>query len=223
MRSAAEHLMKGRHAFVVGALMLTAFLGAWKLGLFGLHDRAQLVVFIQGIRGLRGAKIVFVTLYAVASAIGVPASPLTLAGGAIFGVAWGIGLNWIGAMAGALLTFGGVRALCNSLPAEILRRTARQIPTISDAPRALFRLRVIPVVPFALINVGAGLVRMRWWPYAIATGLGILPVTIVYTAFAASLVSGVGGAGGRALATAMIAGVALAALSFAQPRVPGRD
>jgi uncharacterized membrane protein YdjX (TVP38/TMEM64 family) len=215
--------MKGRHAFVVGALILMAFLGAWKLGLFGLHDRAQLVVFIQRIRALRGAKIIFVALYAAASAIGVPASPLTLAGGAIFGTAWGVALNWLGAMAGALLAFATVRVLRTSLPLSLLRRTGDQFPAISDAPRALFRLRVIPVVPFALLNVGAALVRMGWWPYAVATGLGIVPVIVVYTTFAASLVSGVSGAGGRALATAMIAGVALVALSFARPGIIGRS
>ena len=81
----------------------------------------------------------------------------------------------------------------------------------------LLRLRLIPIVPFNAINVGAGVSGVGLRPYVAATALGILPGTAVYTYFADALLSGASGSGParhRAFIRVLIAGVLVIALSF---------
>ena len=192
----------------------------WRLGLFQLEDPGRLAALIRHLRQLPVAKVAFVILYAALTAVGVPASPFTLAGGALFGVWWGMLLNWIAAMLGAAAGYR-LAALFRSAVVQWLSEHRRsQLDALGQrhGARTLFRLRVIPVVPFALLNAASALVGMRWMPYLAATGLGIVPVVVVYTTFAASIVAGAQGAGHRALIIALVSGVALIALSFA-PRL----
>src|SRR5580704_13596182 len=84
---------------------------AWRLGLFDLTTRERVNDAIVRVQSVRFLVPVFVCVYALTSAIGVPASALTLAGGVLFGVTRGIALNWLGEMAGALLAFLVTRAL----------------------------------------------------------------------------------------------------------------
>jgi uncharacterized membrane protein YdjX (TVP38/TMEM64 family) len=52
----------------------------------------------------------------------------------------------------------------------------------------LLVLRLVPLVPFNALNFGSGFTQMRWRDYALATVIGILPGTLVYTFFADALV-----------------------------------
>ena len=195
---------------------------AWRLGLFQLGDRQRLAEAIARVRGLSAAKAIFVGAYAIATAIGVPASPFTLAGGVLFGAWWGLALNWSGAMLGASLGY----ALASGLGGSLFRGPATgrraQLAALGGAGGAwlLFRLRAIPVVPFALLNVASALVKMSWRRYLVATAAGIVPVTVVYTLFAASAAAGAAGGGHRALVAALATGAAVVALSFV-PRLLG--
>jgi uncharacterized membrane protein YdjX (TVP38/TMEM64 family) len=140
----------------------------------------------------------------------VPVTPLTLAGGVLFGATRGSLLNWIGELAAALLAFGALR----------FGGAARSTAPITAT--ALFRLRLIPVVPFALINAMAAFGEMSPGAYLFATALGIIPVTVIYTASAARLIEGVAGSGTRALLTALASAAVLIALSFL-PRLMHRN
>jgi hypothetical protein len=64
------------------------------------------------------------------------------------------------------------------------------------------------------LNVAAGLAPVPFRPYALSTTLGIVPGTIVYTYFAASLIAGVTGARHRALLHVAVGAALLIALSF---------
>jgi len=187
----------------------------WKLGLFQLEDRAALVAVIERVRSTRFISIFFVATYAMAAAVGVPATPLTLAGGALFGAPLGIALNWLGEFLAALLAFAiaratglraGTRNASNDAPIGALSR--------SHAFATLFRLRLVPVAPFALLNAGAAISGMSWKDYIGATALGIVPVTIIYTVSASELLAGAAGSGGRALAKALASAGVLIGLSF---------
>ncbi|HEY4307641.1 MAG TPA: VTT domain-containing protein [Gemmatimonadaceae bacterium] len=184
---------------VIVAAVLVA---AWHFGLFAIHDREKLIAAIERVRGIRFLALGFVVTYAIVAAVGVPVTPLTLAGGVLFGAVQGSILNWIGELSAALLTFAAVRFSGASAWAAPI-----------TAP-ALFRLRLVPVVPFALINAMAAFGEMSVAQYLLATAIGIIPLTIIYTASAAQLVAGVAGSGTRALITALISGTMLIAISF---------
>lgn len=193
---------------LVGAGALVAITASARLGLFAAHDSARLLDFVRFVRSTPYARIVFVVVYGIAGAVAVPVTPLTLAGGALFGPAEGIALNWLADMLAASLAFGVTRVL----------RPVRQEPDEQHVAArgflGLLRLRVIPVVPFAVLNYGSAIYGMKWPSYLLATALGLIPTTVVYTVFAASLAAGVEGAGRRALAVASISAIGIIGLSI---------
>lgn len=172
---------------------------------------------IRDAREVPYAPAIFVLAYIVVTTIGLPALPLTLAGGAIFGLAAGIALTWIGATLGAT----GAYLLARSLGGDALRRLLGDRAGTLDrmlgdgAFLTMLRLRLIPVVPFNALNFGAGLAGVRLSSYVVATAIGILPGTAVYTYFADALLAGTEGARETAFTRVAIAGLMLLALSYA--------
>ena len=199
-------------ALVVGVAALIA----WKLGLFALADRATLLATIHRVRQAPLLIPVFIAAYVAAVTFGLPASAFTLAGGVLFGFWRGLLLNWVSAVIGATLAYLFVHALCGTTCRELLGRRAETLEQLASRHGFLgtLRLRLIPLVPFNLLNFAAALSGVRRRDYILATALGIIPGTAIYTYFADSLVQGAAGAGRRALVRLAIAGALLLLLSF---------
>ena len=165
------------------------------------------------------APLVFVTLYAAATALALPGTILTLAGGAIFGFWWGVALNLIAANLGASAAFwiarslgrDGVRHLIGSDSAA-MQRLDRVVGR--HGMQGLLTLRLMPVVPFNVLNFGSGLLPLPWRSYALATLIGIVPGCAVYTYFADALLQGSQEAGAQAFVRVLVAGALLLALSL---------
>ncbi|NUO39919.1 MAG: TVP38/TMEM64 family protein [Gemmatimonadaceae bacterium] len=193
-----------------------AALLAWKLGVFELRDRHKLIASITAARRLRYLVPVFVVVYVSAVTFALPAAPLTLAGGALFGFWRGVVLNWLGATLGALMAYLFASALCGEACRALLGGRAEALERLAAEHGFLgtLRLRLVPVVPFSVLNYAAALAGVRRRDYALATALGIIPGTAVYTYFADSLLQGVAGAGRHALLRVSLAGALLLALSF---------
>ena len=159
------------------------------LTLDALRDnRAALLAFVEA-NGLLAAGA-FVLAYAAVVALSVPgATIMTLAGGFLFGVPLGASLTVIGATLGATLLF----LIARSAAGDFLRQRAgpflaRMSEGFSkDAFNYLLFLRLVPAFPFWAVNLAPALLGMRLVPFVIATALGIIPGTVVYTAFGASL------------------------------------
>ena len=137
------------------------------------------------------AACAYLAIYAVAVALSLPgAVVLTLAGGLLFGTVLGGGLAVLGATAGAVLLFLAARYVVGDW---LARRAgglmARVRPALErDGFSALLALRLLPVVPFWLVNLAPALVGMRLGSFALATAIGIVPGTLVF----ASIGAGVG-------------------------------
>ncbi|PVW53218.1 TVP38/TMEM64 family protein, partial [Klebsiella pneumoniae] len=56
-------------------------------------------------------------------------------------------------------------------------------------PQTILVCRLLPFVPFDPVSYAAGLTSLRFWPFMLATGVGQLPATIVYS-WAGSLLTG---------------------------------
>ncbi|MBA3585926.1 MAG: TVP38/TMEM64 family protein [Gemmatimonadetes bacterium] len=205
----------GRAALFLLVLVAAALL-AWKLGAFELRDRGTLLATIREVQSHRLLVPAFVAAYVVAVTFGLPASPLTLAGGALFGFWRGFLLNWLGASLGAFLAFLFAGSLCREACRALLGRRAETMERLAAEHGFLgtLRLRLLPVVPFSLLNFAAALAGVRRRDYLAATVLGIIPGTAVYTYFADSLLLGADGAGRNALLRVAMAGALLLALSF---------
>ncbi len=173
------------------------------------------------------APLVFVVIYSSATAFALPGSVLTIAGGAIFGFWWGALLNSIGANIGANAAFWLARTLGRDGAVKVgTSWLSRWLgadgvawgeklgrSTEKHGFMGLLVLRLVPLVPFNALNFGSGFTRLRWYDYAFATVVGILPGTLVYTFFADALVLGSTEASSEARTRLWIAAGMMLALS----------
>jgi uncharacterized membrane protein YdjX (TVP38/TMEM64 family) len=134
----------------------------------------------------------FVTLYVGVTALSIPgATALTLIGGSLFGVVQGTVLVSAASVLGATLAMLAARYLLRDFAEARLGPTMTKLNdgVERDGARYLFGLRLVPVIPFFLINLGMGLTRMRAWTFAWVSTLGMLPATFIYVNAGSQLVS----------------------------------
>jgi uncharacterized membrane protein YdjX (TVP38/TMEM64 family) len=114
----------------------------------------------------------------------VPSFLITFANGLAFGVFWGWMLSLFGHVLAAAVCFWISRAL-GRVPVEVLvGRTGLQSADRWFARWGLYAVfvgRLIPGVAFDVISYAAGLTRMRFRSFLIATALGIFPQTFLYS------------------------------------------
>src|SRR3989339_463799 len=145
-----------------------------------------------------GAPAVFMAAYVLASVSFLPASPLTLGAGVLFGVLWGSVYVSIGSLAGAAAAFLGARHLGRDGAERRLRTAPRVAPIRSAVSRGGWKIviltRLSPAFPFTLINYAFGVTDVRFGEYLLASWIGMLPGTVVYV-YLGSLAGSVAGLG----------------------------
>lgn len=213
--------MKGRSAALRKLALLAALVagGALSAAYTPLADylsRDGIGEAIAWLRGSGAAPLVYVAIYAAATALAIPGSILTLAGGAMFGVVWGTVYTTIGANVGANAAFAVSRGLGREGVERLAgsRLEALDRATAEHGFRGLLALRLIPAVPFNALNFASGLTAIPWSTYAVATLVGIFPGTVVYTMFADALLTGSQEASRQALLRILVSGALLVLLSF---------
>ena len=177
-------------------LLLMMLIG---LGLGGIYHRRiweyflELTAAFQSIETARAYIASYGALAPVVSAIlmvfqsviaPLPAFLITFANGLLFGVWWGAALSWSSAMLGAALCFFIARALGRPVVVKLLSKSA---VNTADwffqryGKHAVLIARLVPIVSFDAISYGAGLTSMRFLGFAVATGIGQLPATLLYS------------------------------------------
>jgi uncharacterized membrane protein YdjX (TVP38/TMEM64 family) len=129
------------------------------------------------------SSIIFILIFIITVALSLPGGAvLTLAGGFIFGtLAASLYVN-ISATIGATLAFLITRYLIGNW---IQKRYGQKLKRLNEeisshGPNYLLTLRFIPIFPFFLINLCAGLTRIPLKSFIWTTSLGILPGDIAY-------------------------------------------
>lgn len=154
--------------------------------------------WVEGLGAWGGAA--FVVGYALACVAFVPASLLTLAAGAVFGLAKGVALVLAGATLGATAAF----LLARYVLRGAVERRLRQDPRLAaidgavagDGRRIVLLLRLSPAVPFSALNYALGVTRVRLADYLVAM-VGIVPGTTLYVYYgrvAGTVAAAAGGA-----------------------------
>lgn len=205
--------VKPRVKGTLGLLLLVIMLVAgWH---YVTADRAT--ALIATLRGAWWAPVGFVAVYTLATALNFSGLVLTLLGGAVFGFWGGSLLNTLGANLGANAAFWVARRLGREGLQGLLGGRLGSLDRLTENSGFtwLLRLRLIPVVPFNLLNFASGLTALRWRSFAVATAVGILPGTLVYTFFADAILEGSREATRGAFVRVAIAGGLLVLLSFA--------
>lgn len=219
----------GRLFLVAVALVAVVFAGremAAGVGAFAAW------VAEQGTLGLA----VFVLGYALAVVAFVPGSLMTMAGGAIFGLAQGTVLVFVAATLGSALAFLVGRYLARPAVEGWIggnpRFAAVDRAIGAQGGRIVLLLRLSPAFPFNLLNYALGLTRVRFREYLLAS-VGMLPGTLLYVYYGkvagevAALASGIPSERGAAeyalLGLGLLATLAVTALVTRTARRALRD
>lgn len=147
-----------------------------------LRDHRQMLATFVAENALL-ASVIFFLVYAVAIAVSIPVGlVLSLAAGFLFGVVWAGLLVILAATVGATAAFLAARTALRDF---VERRAGGWIKRLEggfrdDAFSYLLTLRLIPVVPFWLVNLVPALLGVSLATFASATLIGIIPGTLVF-------------------------------------------
>jgi len=180
-------------------LALAALAAAF--GLFFAFDLHQVLTFERlaaerdWLKGLVNGYPVLATvslmlLYAVAILLSLPiGSLLTLSIGFLLGTVWASAVVAIGATAGATGLFLVARSTFGERWRPSVEGALQRLDAgfREDAFQYLLVLRLIPVIPFWLLNIVPAFAGISLRQYVVATFIGILPGTIVYCSVGAGL------------------------------------
>jgi uncharacterized membrane protein YdjX (TVP38/TMEM64 family) len=136
------------------------------------------------------APLIFITIYTIVPAVFLPAIPLSLAAGFLWGPVWGVVFAIIGATAGASLSFFLARYLIGDMVRRWVAASRWQWLEESVARhgwRAVAFVRLIPVFPFNIVNYLFGLTPIPFGQYLWSTFVFMLPACIAFVAFGSSL------------------------------------
>lgn len=181
---------------LIAPLILIGLIAAiWGFGLTGhlswsalARDQAALKTWVAAHALL--APGLFVVLYILSVTLSLPqAALLTMTGGLLFGTVAGGALAVIGATIGAVCLFLIARS---TFADPLARRGGTALGKLREELRRdgfayLLAIRLIPVVPFWLVNLAAALCGMRLRHFATATLVGIMPATFIMASIGAGL------------------------------------
>lgn len=133
--------------------------------------------------GLAGAFI-FVGAYALGAILFLPGSIFTIAAGLVYGIVGGTAVALAGATLGAALAFLVARYLMRrgiEKFAEKNKRFGAIDKAIGEQGwKIVGLLRLSPLIPFNLSNYFYGVTSIGFWPYVLASCVGMLPGTLLY-------------------------------------------
>ncbi len=189
---AAENTSRTRSVAKLVILLAIAFSGflAYTFTPFGEFVKPVVMEgFFDSIEGFWWTPVVFIGLYAILTTVGVPMVVMTFVAGFSFGAMQGTIYVLIGANIGANLAFDLARFLGRDFISRYIRgpmdRIDRQLR--NQGFLRILQLRLIPIIPFNLLNYAAGLSGIRKMHYVLGTMFGIIPASFIYVYTAASL------------------------------------
>jgi uncharacterized membrane protein YdjX (TVP38/TMEM64 family) len=122
----------------------------------------------------------------------IPSAPIALAAGAVYGHIWGTVYVILGAEIGALAAFG----IARWVGAATLRRWFgdRLSVGLMGSQNTLMMIvlvsRLLPFVSFDIISYAAGLTVIKFWRFAVATLIGIVPASFLLAHFGGEMATG---------------------------------
>jgi uncharacterized membrane protein YdjX (TVP38/TMEM64 family) len=143
------------------------------------HDNLDLLLDYLG----PWAPVVFILLYSLAPVLFIPGTVMTLIGGLIFGLYWGVAYSLIGAPIGASLAFlagryiaeDWVKGQSQAMLLEVKRGIAK------EGWRYIAFTRLVPVFPYSILNYAFGLTNISLATFALTSFICLIPGTIAYT------------------------------------------
>ena len=195
-------------AVLVVAILISLFV--WGLPSFFKPEDIQSRLESAGVF----APLFYILVMALAVVISpIPSLPLDIAAGAYFGTIMGTVYSVVGALTGAVISFMISRFLGREFIERFLGGHVNFCTSCSDKllTKLVFISRLLPVVSFDIVSYGAGLTKMTLKKFALATFLGMIPLTYLYNYSGSVLVFGKG--------LTFILGLVMVVLFFVIPRL----
>ena len=181
--------LKARILLVAAAVFLLLFFAVppfhdWLASIFDLFSDPQAMREYIAAYGHLAPVISALLMIFQSVAAPLPAFLITFANGLLFGVWWGAALSWSSAMLGAALCFFIARYFGRPVVVKLVSE-----PALASSDRffdrygkhAVLIARLVPIISFDVISYGSGLTRMGFLGFWLATGIGQLPATILYS------------------------------------------
>lgn len=167
--------------------------------------------------GVWAPVISFLLMLLQSVAAPLPAFLITFSNAALFGWVKGAILSWSSAMAGAALCFYISRFLGRDVAIKLTSKFALEsIDEFFDkyGKHTILIARLLPFISFDIVSYAAGLTSMSFMSFFVATGIGQLPATIVY-----SYVGGMLTGGAKLMVTGLLVLFALTVLIYMMKRI----
>lgn len=167
---------------------------------------------LEPLRNAWWAPLLFIAAYAVANVLLFPATPLTLAAGVVWG--WWAGGLWVllASTFGSLLPYMIGRRGSGAVERMLRVRGAGMLKALREEGFvALLLMRLVPLVPYNVLNYAAGFAGVRPRDFVLATFAGTIPGIFTFTYLADAIRAGVVSPR-DALARVAVAGLLLGAL-----------
>ena len=135
------------------------------------------------------APIIYIIIYSIATIFILPSTPLNLSGGAIFGSVWGTVWTSIAAVLAAVLSFGFSRTIGRKFVEQKLAGKWQSIDREMEQGGFfyMFAIRLLPLIPYGMVNFAAGLTSIKFRDYFFGTLLGTVPGILPFVMMGAGL------------------------------------
>lgn len=137
--------------------------------------------------GTMYGPLVYIIVYTLRPIIFFPGTPLTLASGALFGPIWGSIYTIIGANLSANVAYGIGRFTGGNLIEEGESFIGRWKTRLKENSFESVMIMRLIYLPFDGVNYACGILKVRWFQYALATFVGILPGIVTFVSFGSSI------------------------------------
>lgn len=176
---------------VLALVALVALAVAWSASpLRQWLDADRIVSALQQL-GASFGPVAAVLAFALASILVVPLGFLTLVALVAFGPWAGMATTFAGALLGAMASYGLGHLLGNpvlqKLGGERVNNVSRRLA--ERGLLAVVAVRIVPIAPFAIVNMVAGASHIRLRDMVLGTALGMAPGTVVMAFFVDQIVA----------------------------------
>lgn len=181
--------MKAKILLLAAAIFLLLFLTVppfhdWLLSIFDLFKDPQVMRGYIASYGPLAPLVSALLMILQSIAAPLPAFLITFANGLLFGIWWGAALSWSSAMLGAALCYAIARYFGRPVVVKLVSESALVSSDLffqRYGRHAVLIARLVPIISFDVISYGSGLTGIRFLGFWIATGIGQLPATILYS------------------------------------------
>ncbi len=134
------------------------------------------------------SPIIYIVMYVIATVLVLPSTVLNLTGGAVFGALWGTLWTSLAAIIAAIVAFTFTRTVGRETVAKRLsgRWQAMDVEVRQGGLFYMFAIRLVPIMPYGLVNFAAGLTSISFKDYILGTTIGTVPSVLPFVLLGSS-------------------------------------